>query len=141
MRYLKIFFLVGLLLLAGNAWGQKVSGENEYFRFTIEFKDTIFTSIYKDSLNLIKERTEISFLLMFAELMAPTKYRNDADIGAFMPTYVKIKQCEKILADTSIDESKDKRMIQSRDAMAKIYEKLYAQCQYDWIDPKWRPKK
>ena len=139
MRCLKIIFLIALFVwisppLAG---GQKVTGENEYFKFTVEFKDSTFASVYKDSSDLIKERAEIFLLLNYAELSTPGKYRKQADEEGFMPTLAKIRQLEKILEDSTLSKDEEKNIINGRDALAKIWDKLYELRQFDAVVPKY----
>lgn len=135
MRYLKIIILVVLFIWASNIWGQstvKVSGETEYFKYSIEITDSAFASTYKDSLDLLKRRIDIALLLFYAEIESPPQYRKSGDNAAFMPTYAKLREFEKIVADTTLN---DERLIKAHNALVDIWDKLYAGRQWDVVAP------
>ena len=141
MRCLKMFLWAALFFLVTNAWGQspiKVSGETEHLKYTIEITDSTLISQYKDSTTLIEERFEIVWLLVFAELMCPPKYREEVDAENHGLVVGKIRSWERILKESPNRGAKEKSLIKARNALGTIYKKLYRRYQSDWIDEKWR---
>ena len=144
MKYIKVggvLFTLLAILYATNFWaasGVKVSSDTEFFRFTVEFRDSAFVSEYKDSLDLIKARVEISLLLAYAELMIPSTHREEVDNDGFMPLYSKIRSLERQIETPSVGEIPKNRLIQSRNALAELYGKVYEHRQFDAVAPKYR---
>jgi len=132
--------------LAGNAWGQKVSGENEYFKFTVEFKDSVFVSVYGDSIDLVKKQIEDNLFLTFAELMCPKKFRWEANDEVFMPTYTKLCKLRSLVEnvsdkDTTITESTREKLRIAHNVMVKYWDDRYANRQWDVIAPIYNKRK
>lgn len=128
------------LLHVGNVWGQpsiKISGETEHLKFTVEFTDSALVSQYKDSTDLIKERAEVAWLLVVAELLYPSKYREEVDLENYHLVYYKIRTWEKILEESPEGVEKE-RLRKARDALGKIYKILYQRYQFDSVVEKWR---
>lgn len=144
MRYPKLFLLVAFLLWSSSVLAQPklvVSDSTEYFKFTIEFTDSSFLETYAESTELVKGRAEIALLLVYSELMCPAEWLNRFDATNLQPVYHKIRALEKMIERWGATSPQNQKRIKARNALARIYKKLYDHYQYDWIVEKWRPKK
>ena len=70
--------------------------------------------------------------------MIPSTHQEEVDNDGFMPLYSKIRSLERQIESPSVGEIPKNRLIQSRNALAELYGKVYEHRQFDAVAPKYR---